>query len=79
MNHQLELKTHQQIYQYPYIYGIIIHQQYYFIINNYNNNLCGDITPTTTLTDTTMQRHQLQMQYACGTILRALNDKHSRA
>jgi len=26
-----------------------------------------------------MQRHQLQMQYACGTILRALNDKHSRA
>ena len=27
----------------------------------------------------TMQRPQLRMQYACGTILRALNDKHSRA
>ena len=82
MNHQSKLKTttnnnnQQQDYQHYNLDSSLMY--------NNNNIPCGDISPTITPTrqltpTTTMQRPQLLMQYACGTILRTLNAKHSRA
>jgi len=83
------IKNINKYYQvHTYMTSTFISNNYFILYSNYNNNTNGDNSTTTTSTSrttrrqltptTTMQRHQQQKQYACGTILRALNDKHSR-